>query len=692
MHILKRQVFVPGLVAPDWHQPATDCNAMPGAQSDRRRPSLVLLYFSPALRFLIPSPSPKLGARLLPDGNPKMHDTVTAGPTSIPDSNAAEGDELVAFAECELIGINNAMMLVINRRNGNQLIMAPQVVEGLKTCSNFDTLAGHAAHLASTRPELNGNQAMAASVLENLKGAGMLLRAAEIRTSLAQPAPRQLPPTRVFIITCDRPAAVERLLESMLRNAQLSRHDALFLVDDSRVQANRDANSEAVARFNLRSPRELFYLGVQAQQQLMSGLVQALPAHTAGVHFLLDPGPWQGEKTYGRSRNLCLLMSVGYRALVMDDDILCQAVLPPLADTGVGIGSGGMRQAAFYGSEQALLAAGEPAGFDPLSGHASLLGSNLGHALQAANNGPLAATQLHQVNAALANVLTAESPVLVTQCGSLGDPGTGGVHWASNLGDDSVKRLLAAPMGMTAALEQRTCWLGSSRPNFFKMPFMSQLTGLDNSRLLPPYFPAFRGEDLLFGAMLVAMHHHSVSLEYPWSVPHLPLEQRRFNLTDPFASGGGIVLFARYLTEHIDYRDTTDPEHHLRSLAQDALRMAARTDAALLLDYRAELARGHADALYNMQAQYARTEQFGSAEWLAYLQRGIAELQQALAASQSVTGVAGVAENATEAELLGAFRKMALGFAAALAGWVEIRETASALASELIDSRKLLPR
>ena len=60
----------------------------------------------------------------------------------------------------------------------------------------------------------------------------------------------------------------------------------------------------------------------------------------------------------------------------------------------MGIGSGGMREAAFYDSEQALMAAGKPAGFDPLSGHASLLGSNLGHALQTVNSGPLTEAQL----------------------------------------------------------------------------------------------------------------------------------------------------------------------------------------------------------------------------------------------------------------------------------------------------------
>ena len=254
-----------------------------------------------------------------------------------------------------------------------------------------------------------------------------------------------------------------------------------------------------------------------------------------------------------------------------------------------------------------------------------------------------------------------------------------------------MERLLAAPQGMAAALEHRRNWLGSSRPNFLKMPFMSQLTGLDNSQLLPPYFPAFRGEDALFGAMLVAMHHHSISLEYPWSVPHLPLESRTSNLQAPIAAAGGISLFARYLTEHINYRDTADPEHNLRFLVQDTLRIAARTDADLLLDYRAELARVHAHALYLLQDQYARSEKLRSGEWQGYLRRGIEEVQRAISTSQSPTGIRGIPANATEAELLRQFSDMALGFAAALAGWVEMREVAAGLATELIDSRKLLP-
>lgn len=600
--------------------------------------------------------------------------------------------ELVAFADCELVAINNAMMLVINRVNGNQQIMSPQVVEGLKTCTTFDTLEGHAAHLARTRPELNGNHEMAVTVLSNLNAAGMLLQAGDIIAKLDQPAPRQLPPTRAFIITCDRPAAVERLLDSMLRAGKLSQHDALFLVDDSREPASRAANQETVAKFNFRSAKEMFYVGAETQAALLSGLISALPEHEAGIRFLLDSTRWQGKKTYGRSRNLCLLLSVGYRALLMDDDILCRAVLPPLTQSGVSIGSGAMRKSACFQTQQELLGSGATAPFDPLSGHASLLGSNFGEALRALNNGPLQLSQLDNTNAALMNVLEVDSPVLVTQCGSLGDTGTGGTRWAMYQDAGSVERMLAAPQGMKQALENGLHWLGSDRPCFFKMPFMSQLTGLDNSHLLPPYFPAFRGEDALFGAMLTAMHRDSVALEYPWSVPHLPLEERTHSFDDPVNAGGGISLFARYLTEHIDYKDSNDPQRNLQTLARDALRMAARSDKNLLLDYRSELGRGHSDLLHTLQSQYAASQQLPSLEWQNYLKNSVEEVQKALATAQSPTAIKGAPSGATEQELLAEFRDMARGFAAAMLGWIEMRSVACGLSDELIRSRKMLPR
>ena len=192
--------------------------------------------------------------------------------------------------------------------------------------------------------------------------------------------------------------------------------------------------------------------------------------------------------------------------------------------------------------------------------------------------------------------------------------------------EDSVDRLVTAPHGMANALENRVSWLGASRPQITKMASMSQVTGLDNSALLPPYFPVFRGEDQLFGAMVEAMFHHGAVVDYPWAVPHLPLEERRDRgLREPIAGAGGSSLFARYLTEHIDYKDATDPAQRLRHLAQDARRMANRSDEDLLLDYRSELARGHADQLRMLNQQLQRSADLPSGNWQGYLQRGVEE-------------------------------------------------------------------
>ena len=599
---------------------------------------------------------------------------------------AATPKQLVAFADCELIGINMNMMLVINRQNGRQQMLAPQVVEGLTSCTTFRTIEEHARHLAETRPELKGQEAMALQALKQLDEGGMLLRASTICDRLNEPAERALPPTRAFIITCDRPEAVRRLLDSMLRAGNLTRQDALFLVDDSKDAANREANREAVATFNLTSARDMYYVGTDAQDALMQGLIDAGPQHEAGIRFLIDPERWRGRNTYGRARTLCLLLSVGYRAIVMDDDTLCQAVLPPVPrKEGIGISSIGGREATFYPDRETLLASTRPADFDPLTGHAAVLGRPLGQAIGILGGGPLQASQLQGCNAAMTNVLRADSPILITQCGAWGDPGTGSAHWVISMDEDTIDRLATAPHGMAAAMENRVSWLGTTRPQITKMASMSQVTGLDNSALLPPYFPIFRGEDQLFGAMVEALFHRAASVEYPWAVPHLPLEARSDRgLREPMAGAGGISLFARYLTERIDYKDATDPAQRLHYLAQDARRVANRSNEDLLLDYRSELARGHSDQLRVLNQQLQRSKDLPSANWQGYLKRGVEEMQQVLVNPRSPTQLKGIPEGTGEAEVLAQFRELARGWADALEGWASVREASVEVVRSLV--------
>ena len=78
---------------------------------------------------------------------------------------------------------------------------------------------------------------LARQIVERLLGSGHEVLALD----LPDTAPvADLRPTRVCIITCDRPGTVERLLDSMLRSGNLSRHDELLMIDDSRDPANGD--------------------------------------------------------------------------------------------------------------------------------------------------------------------------------------------------------------------------------------------------------------------------------------------------------------------------------------------------------------------------------------------------------------------------------------------------------------------
>ncbi len=583
-----------------------------------------------------------------------------------------ENPALFAFADCEIIPIDAQKTLVINRLNGKQQFFAPPVVDALMTCTQFDTLEGHAKRLCATRPELKGQESAVQGTLTQLRDSEFLLRSERIQKQLLTEERRTLAPSAVFVITSDRPDAVERLLESLLRNANLGMHETVTLIDDSKLPESQAANQELVERFNLRSAKDMRYFGADEQKSLLERLIRELPEAEEGIRFLIDPEQWRGKKTYGRSRTIALLLSVGKRAVILDDDILCDAIHPAVREEGIGFT--GRRQAAFYADRDTLMASAASTGQDPIVGHLKYLGQNLGFALNDIAGGDLQTEWLHSANAAMLNELHADTPVLITQCGSWGDPGTGSAHWALHLDEASIERLASAPHGMAQALENRCSWFGCTRPTLHKMAFMSQMTGVDNSQLLPPYFPAFRGEDLLFASMVEAMYHHGAVLEYDWCVPHLPLDDRSDRgLREPIAGSGGIVLFTRYLVENIDYKDASNPERRLLGLAEDAKRMAERSDKDLLLDYRREQAKGQAHLMYNLAQKYRSAKDLPSQNWQAYISRAVEEAEQSLAEIHSPVHIQGIDPSTDEANVIATFRQYAIGWSMAIRYWQRIR-------------------
>jgi len=591
---------------------------------------------------------------------------------------ADKQSELFAAVAAHPVAISDDHVLLIDKCGDGQLIVTPEVAVALaQHCQCFRTLDQHAVTVVEQTPQLAGHLQDVKNVLQAVQQAGLMVSAEQVcRQWAAASQDAGLAPSRVFVITCDRPAAVERLLDSMLQSTNLSQHQQLFLVDDSREMANGLANLELVQKFNLTSASEMTYVGAEQLAALMHQLITALPHAESAIRFLIDRQQWRSYKTYGLSRTVCLLLSVGYRSIVLDDDVLCRAVPSPRAEQGVDIG-GGSRELDVYDSESALMQSVTAAASDPLLAHSQALGLRQGELVSKLKGAELTAGDLRDVDYSLLAKLDANAPVLVTQCGSIGDPGTGGAHFLHRLSEDSIARLLSSPGGLQQALSSRQCRLGRDKSTFTRIALMSAMTGLDNTHLLPPYFPVHRGEDYLFGAMLEFLYPQSAAIDFNWAIPHIPIEQRSSNgdSARKIAAVGGVGMFAAYIIEHSAQEPGPSEFTRLTALSQLLMELAESSDQTLSAMYRRELAQDNAQQMKTL-GQALKVAPENASEWRNYLQAGIAEVSAAIQQLEHPAQAPGIPAGLADAEVYQAVREATRSFAEALEVWPEIREAA----------------
>jgi hypothetical protein len=578
----------------------------------------------------------------------------------------------VAFGAVEVRPVNARMVLLLNRRSGSQGFVSSDVANALGRCGEFRTSRQHARAIAGPKAtdEALGD---VARTLETLASQDLLLRADTILEDIVAARPPAHRPTRVFIITADRPAAVERLLDSMLRAGGLTQFDALFLVDDSREAENCVANEELIARFNTRSAKEFFYLG-KKQQQAFAESLKATLGPCRGVHpvdFALGVPYRSGAATYGAARNLCLLLSVGCKALILDDDILCQGFDFPEVVQVPTVDSSAASSAFFAPSYEAATAQINPRDDSILGTVDHFVGASLGQSLRDLSRPLPTVKSFLGCSGDLGAALDRTSRVLITQVGSVGDPGTIGSGWLTALDLESQQRFLEALAASEAGSVPRTCWRGVKAATFASIGSMSQLTGLDNAELLPPYFPAYRGEDVLFAVFSKLLHPASVALELPVCVPHLPLEARPpLSLTTESVPDVNLGLAFRHVARSLELARSATPEETLARMSCSIAEWAERDDRDLQVLLRSLSAEATLDELNRVgAAMNTGLAQPGSA-WRDWLQARHDDQQRALQNPRVA------AEGPTAGFLLEGLRVSAAGFAGLLDAWPALRVAA----------------
>ena len=519
-------------------------------------------------------------------------------------------------------------------------------------------------------------------VLEQVRSAGLFETEQAVlkRLNNAKTAdkPDQLPGVRLIVLTCNRPQALARLLQSidqaLLHEAERvkSRIEGVWIIDDSKCDTSLAENLEICMKE--RYGTQVHYVGPNEQQKLLDELAGERPELTSSAGFLLDRRRWGDMPSYGLARNWALLISAGKHALVFDDDVLCEAVLPPIAGGNWRFGSHEQHEATFYTN-------GEELDQHKLTHSGSLLSSALAYLGQSiatvcASEGK---PELAGMSGTGLQPFSGGSKVRLVQTGFWGDPGTGASNWALFLHKASIGRLLANTTDVHSMLAARAGWAGYRQLTMTRYGSMSGLTGIDHSQLLPPYIPVGRGEDILFAIMLLRLYPSDPVANLPCAVPHVPVDSRasRGQLQPPSVKLG-LSTLADWLGREPPDQWGLNPERLLETVAAQIENLCDMPDAAIDPLLRSEII-SKTTHLLGRSMQHSEwlktfTDLPGTEDWGQFIeacQRSLAGALQAETSSSIVYD-----DVAIDRETL---RTAGREFASALKAWPALRSAASEL-------------
>jgi len=572
--------------------------------------------------------------------------------------------------------------VILHKLQGDRRVMVqPNVADALRQCGPFRTIEAHTRRVIEHSPLLREHAEHTRQTLQGLADGGIFESSDACWQRLTQGGNLRSEQTacRLFVLTCDRPAALDRLLSGLREFPLPSPVEGVWIVDDSRDGENIKENAAIIERQaeGVRVP--LVHVDLTFRQDLIQHLKSALPENRRCVEWFLERSVWGAQPTYGLARNLALLLSVGKRALMLDDDIIPQAIAPPLAAKNLAFAIPNEREAHFYASREALSQRALPLPDSPLSMMLAALGQPL-PALIAQHLTDH--TKLAGTDGELLTRHGQASRVLISQCGSWGDPGTANGTWIINLPVSSIKKLLKQSDDLQGLLSARSHWHGYRGPALTHYGTLSQLTGLDHSVTLPPYLPAGRGEDLLFGIMTQRLHPDCAVWNEGWAIRHENTEDREYRTAmNPLSARLGISLLADFLGHEPRDHWGLSPVARLTGLAHQVRGLGTMELGALENIVREELVskRGAllTQCIDHLREMAAVADLPGAPAWQAFLEQSRDQLVKELQTPEPnpLAKLGGVAQDRHSIQRLRAYGEQ---FGDGLEAWPSICEAAAA--------------
>jgi hypothetical protein len=266
----------------------------------------------------------------------------------------------------------------------------------------------------------------------------------------------------------------------------------------------------------------LRYAGRREKTRFASALAAESGVSPETIHFALfgDERCWRST---GANRNCLLLDTAGSLMLAVDDDTLCRIAPAPEFETAPTFFPGyDPSEIWFFPGRVSATQSVSCVDVDILACHEPLLGSDVAGLGAPTDTGGKVAMTLH---------------------GLVGDSGMASPRYYFSLTGSSRDRLVASPQAYRSAFESREILRCASRPTITTGPFcMTTFLGLDNRQLLPPFFPAQRNSDGIFGITLRKCVDGSHVAFLPWILLHAPEPPRTFSPDDLWADSTAVRM------------------------------------------------------------------------------------------------------------------------------------------------------
>ncbi len=605
--------------------------------------------------------------------------TPSARPADVP---------LYASVEGRVASLANDEVLFYDPATDRNHVMTAQVLQALALCREFHPLDVHVGRVADGIPGLKGQEAAVRRVLEGLAGRGLLITDDAFLLGFQRAPKIELaPPTAIFIRAHERPAQLERLLQSLAEHVKrFGTAYRVVVVDDSTSSESQRAHAELLRHFGDASGCRTAHFDAARWAAMADALAAQLPEHAGALRGMLQRDRrYAGRRGGGIGKNLITLLAAGERYLLLDDDFVFPLRRHPEHAGGIGFDARAWAVRSFAAHDAALHAGVEFDG-DPLALQLALCGQSVGAALGAVDGFTLTRSGLRGVSPSTTPALRADARIVATINGHRGAAGASGLTWMYMLDPAGRAALTADAEAYQALRGDPPVWFGVRR---FLLGTGSHFTpfAVDNSRLLPPTSPLGRSEDALFNALLQVSHGDALLLDTPYSIGHVQEGRRdRDGLLGQPETPDINLCFAE-LARHVAsdlYSATPAPRLALFAARLDDL--AGGSETTTLSYLREYLSYRRSAAVEQLQAIDAQAGAAALPQWRADL-RALIETNGRAVAERGPPRFAGWSEQAGNADCVAAFRHEAGLLADGMRAWPAAWDVALAQREHWLDGR-----